>query len=177
MTAAAANMAAGLLGSYTGAHEGRHAHPATRPRRSCQHRRRSVSGGLGRAASVGRWRDEQIEIARHRAEKVCILSGRCLRRSGRSGNDAQLVCRYFDCAVKSAILAGNPPERRVERLREFWDRVSAYAPLTPPAVLDPLRPFLDRLSVWSVATFGIPGFLSRACRPRSLLRRHRPDVC
>ena len=26
-------------------------------------------------------------------------------------------------AVNSAILAGNPPERRVERLREFWDRV------------------------------------------------------
>ena len=61
-------------------------------------------------------------------------------------------------AVNSAILAGNPPERRVERLREFWDRVSSYAPLTPPALLDSLRPFLDRLSVWSVATFGISGF-------------------
>jgi len=61
-------------------------------------------------------------------------------------------------AVNSAILAGNPPERRVERLREFWDRVSAYAPLTPPAMFDSMRPFLDRLSVWSVATFGIPGF-------------------
>ncbi len=61
-------------------------------------------------------------------------------------------------AVNSAILAGNPPERRVERLRAFWDRVSAYAPMTPPAIFDAVRPFLDRLSVWSVATFGIPGF-------------------
>ena len=61
-------------------------------------------------------------------------------------------------AVNSAILAGNPPERRVERLREFWDRVSSYAPLTPPTLLDSLRPLLDRLSVWSVATFGISGF-------------------
>ncbi len=61
-------------------------------------------------------------------------------------------------AVNATILAGNPPERRVERLREFWDRVSSYAPLTPPAMLDSWRPFLDRLSVWSVATFGISGF-------------------
>ena len=28
-------------------------------------------------------------------------------------------------AVNSAIIAGNPPERRVERLREFWERVSS----------------------------------------------------
>lgn len=61
-------------------------------------------------------------------------------------------------AVNSAIIVGNPPERRVERLREFWDRVSAYAPLTLPSMLDSIRPFLDRLSVLSVATFGIPGF-------------------
>ena len=61
-------------------------------------------------------------------------------------------------AINSAIIAGNPPERRIERLREFWDRVSAYAPLTPSPVLDPIRPLLDRLSVLSVATCGIPGF-------------------
>ena len=28
-------------------------------------------------------------------------------------------------AVNSAIIAGNPPEKRIERLREFWERVSA----------------------------------------------------
>ena len=61
-------------------------------------------------------------------------------------------------AINSAIIVGNPPERRIERLREFWDRVSAYAPLTLPSVLDPIRPFLDRLSVLSGATCGIPGF-------------------
>src|SRR5579872_750875 len=61
-------------------------------------------------------------------------------------------------AVNAAIIAGNPPERRLERLREFWDLVSAYAPLTPPSLFDPLRPFLAHLSVVSVATFGIQGF-------------------
>src|SRR5262249_33354513 len=27
-------------------------------------------------------------------------------------------------AVNSALIAGNPPEKRVERLREFWEAVS-----------------------------------------------------
>ncbi len=29
-------------------------------------------------------------------------------------------------AVNSALIAGNPPEKRVERLREFWEAVSMY---------------------------------------------------
>ena len=29
--------------------------------------------------------------------------------------------------VNAAIIAGNPPDRRVERLREFWERVTAPA--------------------------------------------------
>jgi NTE family protein len=63
-------------------------------------------------------------------------------------------------AVNSAIIAGNPPERRVERLRTFWDQVSAYGTLEPPAWLHPLRPFFGRMSIATVATFGIPGFFS-----------------
>ena len=35
-------------------------------------------------------------------------------------------------AVNAALIAGNPPERRVARLREFWDRVSAQSPFVPP---------------------------------------------
>src|SRR4051794_31942085 len=61
-------------------------------------------------------------------------------------------------AINAAIIAGNPPARRIKRLREFWYRVSSYAPLSPPPVLEPMRPFLDRLSVMSGATCGIPGF-------------------
>jgi NTE family protein len=33
-------------------------------------------------------------------------------------------------AVNSALIAGNPPEKRVEKLREFWEAVSA-TPLGP----------------------------------------------
>src|SRR5437868_13367351 len=34
-------------------------------------------------------------------------------------------------AINSALIAGNPPERRVEKLREFWEAVS-NSPLGAP---------------------------------------------
>jgi NTE family protein len=71
-------------------------------------------------------------------------------------------------AVNSAIIAGNPPERRLERLRTFWDRVSAHATFEPPAYLEMLRPALSRLNFATVATWGAQGFF----KPRGLL----PDV-
>ncbi|MFO1313588.1 MAG: patatin-like phospholipase family protein [Burkholderiales bacterium] len=63
-------------------------------------------------------------------------------------------------AINSALIAGNPPERRVERLKEFWDRATRGAPFVPPSGLDALRPWLNGLSFAGTATFGIPGFFA-----------------
>src|SRR6202795_3948014 len=60
-------------------------------------------------------------------------------------------------AINAALIAGNAPGRRVERLREFWDRVSSNMPLVTPAQLDPLRVTLNQLSAATAATFGVPG--------------------
>jgi hypothetical protein len=38
-------------------------------------------------------------------------------------------------AIDAALIAGNPPERRVERLQAFWDRVSSSAVLPLPRTL------------------------------------------
>jgi NTE family protein len=62
----------------------------------------------------------------------------------------------------AALIAGNPPERRVERLREFWERLSSHAPLIPPPWLDPVRPMLNQLSASASIMCGVPGFF----RPR-----------
>jgi NTE family protein len=48
-------------------------------------------------------------------------------------------------AINAAILAGNAPERRVERLREFWSRISAPALPLPRAALDWQREWLTAL--------------------------------
>ena len=61
-------------------------------------------------------------------------------------------------AINAALIAGNPPERRIARLREFWDRISAQLPFVPPASMDGIRPMLDQMSVASALLFGVPGF-------------------
>ena len=63
-------------------------------------------------------------------------------------------------AVNAALIAGNPPERRVARLREFWDRVSAQSPFVPPPALDAMRPVLNKMSAATAFVFGVPGFFS-----------------
>jgi NTE family protein len=61
-------------------------------------------------------------------------------------------------ALNAALIAGNPPGRRVERLREFWDRMSAHLPLSLPASLAVMRPLVNRAHAASVVAFGVPGF-------------------
>ncbi len=65
-------------------------------------------------------------------------------------------------AINAAIIAGNPPERRTERLRGFWDMVSAptaLMPVSPPAVA---RAAWNSASAALSAGWGVPGFF----RPR-----------
>lgn len=63
-------------------------------------------------------------------------------------------------AVNAALIAGNPPERRVERLRAFWDRVTGALPSFPVWHDAQLREFLHEWSAGFVASFGVPGFFS-----------------
>jgi NTE family protein len=79
-------------------------------------------------------------------------------------------------AVNSAILAGNPPERRVERLRTFWDRASAFSTFEPPAWMEPLRPMLGRINFATVATWGIPGFFKPRTVPPNLAPSGSPEA-
>ena len=62
-------------------------------------------------------------------------------------------------AINASLIVGNPPERRIERLREFWRRVSRNVGPPLPAWLDSLRPTVNYMSAMSAATFGIPVLL------------------
>lgn len=61
-------------------------------------------------------------------------------------------------AINAALIVGNPPERRVERLRAFWDGVSSWLPGGPIAEGDAYRRYFNRLSAWMVTASGVPGF-------------------
>src|SRR6185503_8261302 len=46
-------------------------------------------------------------------------------------------------AINSAIIAGNLPEKRVPRLREFWETVSSSLMGEPPLPSKPARTFFN----------------------------------
>ena len=67
-------------------------------------------------------------------------------------------------AINAALIAGNPPERRVERLREFWQGVSSFpfAPSLPPLAdgVDGARDAVNETSATIAMLFGVAGFFS-----------------
>jgi NTE family protein len=65
-------------------------------------------------------------------------------------------------AINAALIVGNPPERRLERLREFWHRISVNVGPPLPTWLDSLRPAVNHMAAMSAATIGVTGFF----RPR-----------
>ena len=67
-------------------------------------------------------------------------------------------------AINAAIIAGNPPDKRVAQLREFWDGVSSQlvAPAVPTAYGEKAREVFNESSAALVAAIGVPGFF----RPR-----------
>ena len=68
-------------------------------------------------------------------------------------------------AINAALIAGNPPEQRVARLREFWDLVSSGA--AAPAVHSNLggRDWLNEASATRAMLFGVPGFYAPRVPP------------
>lgn len=74
-------------------------------------------------------------------------------------------------AINAALIAGNPADRRVERLREFWDLLSSSQPepafATPPA----LRELLNDALACQVMLFGVPGFFAPRFPPAPLQAR------
>ena len=63
-------------------------------------------------------------------------------------------------AINGAIIAGNPPERRVERLRQFWDLVSSNLIAMPLNSDDTSRRIFNETSAAFVASSGAPGFFA-----------------
>ena len=68
-------------------------------------------------------------------------------------------------AVNSAIIAGNLPDRRVPRLREFWERVSSRLLVWPLAKDDNSRRVFNETSATLAAVSGVPGFFGPRVPP------------
>jgi len=65
-------------------------------------------------------------------------------------------------AINAALIAGNEPPRCIERLREFWQRMSAAMPWSVDGLTGDLRGLRNRAAAGAAVAFGVPGFF----RPR-----------
>ena len=74
-------------------------------------------------------------------------------------------------AINAALIAGNPAELRVPRVREFWERVSRFSPPALPTGFESMRPLMNQMSAASAIAFGVPGFFS----PRPIPPFFAPD--
>ena len=63
-------------------------------------------------------------------------------------------------AVNAAIIAGNPPELRIERLREFWNLVTSGWTPSPLPMMEHARAAISDASAGWAAAGGVPGFFS-----------------
>ena len=126
--------------------------------------KRSAGKGRGaQRAEIGAWHPTQSELP---GQVVLVLQGGgalgayqlgVIEALLESGIDPDWVIGTSIGAINAALLAGNPPEKRLPRLREFWQQVEQQ-PATPSA-FDWLG--LGRATTnLATVTRGIPSFFT-----------------
>ncbi len=79
-------------------------------------------------------------------------------------------------AVNAAIIAGNPPQKRVERLRAFWQLVSSRLLAWPLATDDNSRRIFNETSATLAAVAGVPGFFEPRVPPALFQPQGTPEA-
>ena len=79
-------------------------------------------------------------------------------------------------AINAALIAGNPPQQRIDTLHRFWDRVSSrlQAPSFIPS--GPIRRWFSEVSAGITATTGLPGFFTPRLIPPALSAPGTPEA-
>jgi NTE family protein len=109
-----------------------------------------------------------------KAQPVLVLQGGGALGSYQAGA-YQALC-HFDFepewiagisigAINAAIIAGNEREKRIGRLKEFWEMVSSPVSWSPVTPGDRARSVFNETSAALIATFGVPGFFTPRVPP------------
>ena len=79
-------------------------------------------------------------------------------------------------AVNAAIIAGNPPDRRIAKLRAFWERVSSRLLAWPLGSDDNSRRIFNETSATLAAVGGVPGFFEPRIPPAPFMPPGTPEA-
>jgi NTE family protein len=118
------------------------------------------------------------------AQRVLVLQGGGALGSYQAGAFQALCASGFEPewvagisigAITSAIIAGNDPAKRVDRLKEFWNMVSSPVSRNPITSCDRARSLFNETSAALIATFGVPGFFTPRLPPAPLWPQGSPQ--
>ncbi|WP_066265684.1 DUF3734 domain-containing protein [Hydrogenophaga palleronii] len=119
------------------------------------------AAATARTATGPEWpRDEECILVLQGGGALGAYQAGVLEALGRHGQP-DWVAGISIGAINAALIAGNPPSRRVERLREFWGLVSSAQALP---FLGP-RETLNNASASQAIWFGAPGFFKPRVPP------------
>ena len=121
------------------------------------------------------------------AERILVLQGGgalgayqggVLEVLGETGLEPHWVAGISIGAINAALFCGNPPNRRTERLREFWELLSSALPsyAAHAGVAAAAREALNEMSATQVMLFGVPGFFKPRVPPAPLQPRGTPQA-
>jgi NTE family protein len=120
-----------------------------------------------------------------KAQRVLVLQGGGALGSYQAGA-YQALCRSdFEPdwvagisigAINAAIIAGNERDKRVEKLKEFWQTVSSSATWAPVAKGDRERSLYNETSAAYIAAFGARGFFTPRIPPAPLWPQGSPEA-
>src|SRR5258705_10396568 len=119
-----------------------------------------------------------------KAQRVLVLQGGGALGSYQAGA-YQALC-HFDFepewvagisigAINAAIIAGNDRDKRMDRLKEFWNMVSSPVSWNPVTPGDRARSLFNETSAALIATFGVPGFFAPPVPPPPFGRPGSPQ--
>src|ERR1700676_1479031 len=118
------------------------------------------------------------------AQRVLVLQGGGALGSYQAGAYQALCHHDFEPewiagisigAINAAIIAGNPREKRIARLKEFWELVSSPVPWNPVTKSDRGRSLFTETSAALIAPFGVPGFFTPRVPPAPLWPQGSPQ--
>jgi NTE family protein len=93
----------------------------------------------------------------------------------RNGFEPEWIAGISIGAINAAIIAGNEADKRVDRLKEFWEMVSAPVPWHPVLKGDRSRTVFNETSAALIATFGVPGFFTPRVPPPAIWPQSNPQ--
>jgi NTE family protein len=79
-------------------------------------------------------------------------------------------------AINGALIAGNSPRQRIERLRTFWDRVSSGVSIAAPPLFGALHQNFAKASATWGSIVGVPGFFVPRAPPPAFMPDGAPGA-